>query len=77
MGILRRAEISVVKGMCEVQLKYRKEAKDLMFGLSKTMDQLAMANSVRLCDLLLIGEDAHALRRALDIEVEGVGQNGG
>ena len=49
IGILRRTERSIARPMCGVQLKYRKRSKDLMLvlGLKKTMDQLAMANSVR------------------------------
>ena len=48
MGILRRTERSMVRAMCGVQLKDRKRSMDLMFmlGLNKTIDQLAMANSV-------------------------------
>ena len=41
-----------------------------MLGLSKTIDQLAMANSVRWCSHVLWREDGHVLRRALYLEVE-------
>ena len=34
--------------MCGMQLKDRKSSKDLMLGLNETIDQLAMASSVRL-----------------------------
>ena len=57
--------------MCGVQLKDRKRSKDLMLGLNETIDQLAMANSVRWYDHVLRREDGHILRRALDFEVEG------
>ena len=42
-------EISVVRAMCGVQLKDRNRSTNLMFvfGLNETMDQLAMASSVR------------------------------
>ena len=65
MGILQRTERSMVSVMCGVQLKDRKKSTDLMFMLSlnETIDQLAMANSVRWHD--------HVLRRALNFEVEG------
>ena len=43
----------------------------LMLGLKETIDQLAMANSVRWHDHVLRREDGHILRRALDFEVEG------
>ena len=45
IGILCRTERSMVIAMCEVQFKNRKRDKDLMlmFGLNKTIDQLAMA----------------------------------
>ena len=35
------------------------------------MDQLAMANSVRLYGHVVMRENSHILRRALDSEVEG------
>ena len=49
MVILQRTERSTVRAMCGVQLIDRKRSMDLMFmlGLKKTIDQLAMANSVR------------------------------
>ena len=46
-------------------------AKDLMLGLIETIDQLAMANSVRWYGHVLFREDGHVLRRALYFEVEG------
>ena len=42
-----------------------------MLGLKKTMDLLAMANSVHWYGHVLRREDGHVLRRALDFEVEG------
>ena len=64
--------------MCEVQLKDRRRSTDLMFmlGLKKTMDQLAMANSVLWYGHVLRREDGHILRRALDFEVEGQRKKG-
>ena len=62
MGILRRTEKSMVRAMCEVQLKDRIRPKDLMLGLNGSMDQLTMANSVHWY--------GHVLRMALDFEVE-------
>ena len=49
IGISRRTEISVVRAMCGVQVKDRKRSTDLMFmlGLNETIDQLAIATSVR------------------------------
>ena len=59
--------------MCGVQLKHRKRSTDLMsmLCLKETMDQLAIANSVRWYDDVLRREDGHVLRRALSFEVEG------
>ena len=53
--------------MCGVLLKDRKGSTDLMFmlGLNETINQLAMANSVRWCGHVLRREDGHVLRRAL------------
>ena len=58
--------------MCGVQLKDRKRAKDLMLrlGLNKTIDQLAMANSVHWHGHVLRREDSQDLRKALDFEVD-------
>ena len=58
--------------MYGVQLIDRKTSKDFMFmlGLNETIDQLAMANSVRWCGHVLRREDGHVFRRALDVEVE-------
>ena len=55
MGILQRADISMVRAMCGVQLKDRKRSTGLMFmlGLSKTIDQLSMAISVCWCGHVL------------------------
>ena len=40
-----------------------------MLGLKEAIDQLAMANSVRLYGHVLRREDGHVLRRALDFDV--------
>ena len=73
IGILRRTERSMVRAMCREQLKDIKRSTDLMFllGLTETMNQLAMANSVRWYGHVLRREDGHVLRRPLDFEVEG------
>ena len=54
----------MVRAMCGVQLKDKKRYTDLMLILilSKTIDQLAMANSVRWY--------GHVFRRALDFTIE-------
>ena len=44
-----------------------------MLGLKKTIDRLAMADSVRWYGHVLRREGGHILRRALDYEVEGKG----
>ena len=46
----------------------------LMLGLNKTIDQLAMANSVHWYGYVLRREDGHVLRSALDFEVGGQGK---
>ena len=73
MGILRRTKRSMVRAMCGVQSNGRKRSTNLMFmlGLHETIDQLAMANSVRWYGLLLRRKVDHVLRRAYDFEVEG------
>ena len=72
MVILRRTERSMVRAMCGVQLTDRKGSMDFMFmlGFKEAIDQLAMANSVRWYCHVLIRDDGHVLRRALDFEVE-------
>ena len=66
MGVLRRTARPMVTTMCGVQLNDRKNM--FMLGLRETMDQLAMANSVRYYGQVLRREDGHVLRRALDFE---------
>ena len=68
IGVLRRTELSMVRAMCGVQLKGRKRYTDLMLmlGLSETIDQLALSNSVRWYGHVLRREDGHVYRRALD-----------
>ena len=65
-------ERSKVRAMCGVQLKDRKRSTGLMFilGLSETIDQLAMADSVRWYGHVLRREDGLVLRKALDFEAE-------
>ena len=55
--------------MCGIQFKDLKKSTDLMFmlGLSETIDQLAMVNSVRWYLHVLRREDGHVLR----LKVEG------
>ena len=43
----------------------------LTMGLTETMDQLYVANSMCLYNDVLWKEDGDALRRALELEVEG------
>ena len=78
MGILRRTERCILRAMFGVQLKDRQRSIDLMimFGLSETIDKLAMANSVRWDGHVLRREDDHVLRRALDFKVEGQRKKG-
>ena len=63
----------MVRAMCGVQIKDRKKYKNLMLmlGLNETIDQLAMANSVRWHGHMLRRDGGHVLRRALDFEHEG------
>ena len=55
-----------MRAMCGAHLKDRKRAKDLMLmlGLSKTIDQLSIENSVCWYGHVLSREDGHVLRRA-------------
>ena len=78
MVILPRAERSMVRAMCGVQLKDIKRSTDFMFmlGVKETIDQLAMANSAHWYGHVLRREDGHVLRRALDLEVEGQRKKG-
>ena len=72
MGILQRTEGSMVRAMCGVQIKNIKRFTDLMFmlDLNETIDQLAIANSVRWYGHWLRRDDGHVLIRALDFEAE-------
>ena len=61
-----------MRAMCGVQLKDSKRSTDLMLmlGLNETIDQLAMANSVRWNGHVLRREGGHVMRRTLDYEAE-------
>ena len=61
----------MMRAMYRVQFNDRKRSMEIMLGLNETIDQLAMANSVRWYGHVLRREDGHVLRRALDFEVEG------
>ena len=62
-----------MRAMFAEQPKDRKRFKHfiLMLGLSETVDQLAMANSVCWHGDVLKKEDDHVLRSALGLEIEG------
>ena len=49
----------------------------MVLCLSKTVDQLAMANNVHWHDHVLRRDDVHVLRRALDFEAYVKGGKGG
>ena len=68
----------MVSEMCGAQLNDQKRSTDLMFmlGLNETMDQLALASSVRWYGHVLMRQDGHILRRALDFEVVGQRKKG-
>ena len=68
----------MVRAMCGVELIDRKRSKDLMLMLclKETIDQLAMASSVRWYGHVLRREDGHVLRRALGFEVQGQRKKG-
>ena len=61
-------------------MEYSSETEDdlqmFMLGLNETIDQLAMANSVRCYGHVLRREDGHVLRRAIDFEVNGQRKKG-
>ena len=52
-----------MRAVCGVQLNDRKRSTDLMFmlGLKETIEQMAMANSVRWNGHVLRREDGHVL----------------
>ena len=66
----------MVREMCGVQLKDRAKVLTLMLGLSETLDQLSMVNSVRWYGHVLRGEKGHVLGRTLHFEVVGQGEKG-
>ena len=68
----------MVGAMCGVQLKDRNRSTDLMLmlGLTETIDQLAIANSVCWYGYVMRRDDVHVLRKALDFEVHGQRKKG-
>ena len=75
---MKDRKIHSERAMCGEQLKDRKRYTDLMHkqGLKETIHQLAIANSVHWHGHVLMREDGHVLRRAVDHEVEGQRKKG-
>ena len=70
--MLLRTDMSMVRAICEVLIRDKKSAYDLMLmlGLNETVDRLAMADSLDwYVDVLR--EDGHVLRRGLEFKVGG------
>ena len=72
MIILHRAERSIVRAMCGVQIKHAKRTVDLMvmLGWNETIDKLAMASSVCWYGHVLRRVGGHVLREALHFVFE-------
>ena len=72
MAILRRTERAMVRAMCGVKLRDRRNTEDLreMLGLEESVEQLARANGVRWYGHVLRKDDEHVLRKALEFEVD-------
>ena len=68
MGILQRAERTIVRAMCGVLLKdiYRSTGLMFMLSLNEGIDELAMVGSVNWYGHVLRREADHVLRSALD-----------
>ena len=43
----------------------------LILGLNEAIDQMVLANSIHLCDRMMMREHGHVLMRAFDFEVDG------
>ena len=72
MGSLQRTERSSTRAICGVQLIDVERYSDLMLmlGFNEVIDRsVAMANCVRWYGHVLIREESHVLRMALDFEV--------
>ena len=78
MAILRRTERAMVRAMCGVNLLDKKRAEDLrgMLGIEVSVEQLAKANGVRWYGHVLRRDGDHALRRALEFQVNGARKRG-
>ena len=72
IGILQRTEISMVRSMCGVKLVAKTFTEDLMqmVDLNETMDQLAMANSLRSYGHVLRKGRNYFLGWALELNVK-------
>ena len=66
----------MVRAMCGVRLTDIKISTDFILSLNATVDQLAVANSVRWYGHVLRREDGDVLRRPLDFELKVEGRNG-
>ena len=61
--------------ICGLQFQERRGSMDLMLVLNDTINQLAMAESMRWYGHALWRECGHVLSEAVDIEVEGQGED--
>ena len=68
----------MVRSMCGVKLLNKKSTNDLMqmLDLNETIDQLAIANSVRWYGHVLRKDKNNLLRRALHVKVKGAIERG-
>ena len=71
MGLLWKKR-SMVSAMCGVHLKDRKRSTNL----NETINQLAIANSVRWYGHMLMRENGHVMRRKYDFEDKGQRKKG-
>ena len=78
MAILRRTEIAMVRAMCGARLMEIWRTEDLMemLGLRETVVQMAKANGVRWYGHVLMRNDDHVMRKALEFVVKGKRKGG-
>ena len=78
VAILIRTERAMMRAMCGVKLKEKKNTKELMnmLGIAETIDMVAKGNGVRWYGHVLRRDEKDVLKKALNFKVDGKRRRG-
>ena len=78
VAILMRTERAMIRAMCGVKLKEKRNTKELMnmLGIAETIDMVAKRNSMRWYGHVLRRDEEDVLKKALNFKVDGKRRRG-